>query len=39
MVGLDLLRQHTDVAVFDAELIGAGAVLGVYVRTFSLPSA
>src|SRR5262249_49726756 len=29
MVGLDLLRQHSDVAVFDAELIVAGAVLGV----------
>src|SRR5262245_31849200 len=29
MVGLDLLRQHADVAVFDAELFVAGAVLGV----------
>ena len=35
VVGLDLLRQRADVAVLDAELIVAGAVLGV-VRTHRL---
>jgi hypothetical protein len=29
MVGLDFLREHPDVAVFDAELIVTGAVLGI----------